>query len=1733
MMPHSPKKHFAAASRYFHYLAVLLFTVLLLWPASPAMAVPASPEPVEVVQPDGTKVKICLRGDEYFSWKETTTGYAVVKDESDGYWMYAKPVPGKPEFEAIPGARAGTVDPATLGLKKHDLPDRKVLREHVQKQKSAVEGTSGKQSTSNVVPTDAQSVPAAKSKEEPPLDEPPPEEPSHPVPAVGNESAIKNIVILACFSNHWDEANGTVLPAYGRTDTNEYARLFNEPGYSDDGANGSFRDYYYEVSYGKLEIDSVLTVWVKLPREEAYYHDNQRTLAADAIDAAEAAGFDFSQGDTDGDGWVDCLDIIHSGFGEEAGGGLYPDWVWSVQGGMSSVKTLDGVSMKLYHTEPAFRGKSGTGITRIGVICHETGHFFGLPDLYDYSSETKGVGHWCMMAGGIWNDSGITPAHFSAWCKVFLGFAQTVPVHSENGISLSRVEDNPVVGLMRDGMSGNEYFLLENRAKTGFDNTDSIYPGLVVYHIYGDSNNNDKDKRPHPVVKIEEADGNDSLGMPKSASSEAGDVWTSTSGLDGGFRDQTGSTNTSAMIYQNDVFYSRTNNIASYTYNRLSNFSAAGDTMTFDAATLIPAAPDQIALASTVFDVSWAACSEATTYEIQEGTNVTLTGFFDGAEDEYAMHENWYFGGGAQRVETNASYSGTSCFEMLYERSLNMMTSRKPFKVQAGTEISFRVLSHISSGNGYLKCQISNDAGDTWYTLGFYDGSINTWPLESFDYSDISALGISLNDSCLLRFVADIENTSGWSSFPAWGFALDDISITSTEIAGYGNWTTLDDNVITNTYEISAKPEGTYSYRIQAYVNDAWQGFGPVGETTLQGNQAPVWTANPVTGAEAYAGADYNSSLVSLVTDEINDTITFSKISGPTWLTVNADGTIAGTPQASADGANTFTVRATDGSGAYTDATLLIFVRSPQAHWALNESVGPTLYDSVGGFDGTAQGSLLYSQTGVPGAAAGNSAVYFSGSSTGVSFPALNVASNTMTITAMIKCNGIQDYYPGIVSWSSGSTNIVLGFGDSNNRLTFMRNSSVYSSSTLVVPEDQWVFTAVSISPSSTVLYMATNSTLSSYATSRTDPADTVFTSAGSIGNSPFGRFDGTIDDVSIYNTALSATQIGQLAASAFTAVPYVDIISPAGETTLVEPASFHLEASITDNGHTVSTVQFYQGASLLAEMTSPPYSTTVSNLALGTYTFSAKAVYDGGNVVGSTSTVVNVVQPETAALQSSPLGSNLVAYLPFDSDYSDYSGQGNDPALSNSNVRAAGFLGANAYVLTNSGYLSFGMDEDFHFPHTTEGDATSFSISFWAKNPSGSYTGEPVFISNQDWADDGNTGWALASGSSSDYFQMNFKESNANLRHYDSASAPGSDWHHYLVVFTRDATRTCITYIDGAEVDSRTMFATGVNIDDAGLPVNIGQDGTGTGTRGTWNGALMDDVAFWRRTVTATEAAAIYAAGTNGIAMAYAQAAPVITNFTADLTLPYNASTNLSVGVLSGSTPTYQWRIGGSVINDATNRTLAVTNNASPATNSYDVIVSNSNGSTTSQVVVVTMHGAPSVGNVTVYRETNAVLKVTDTMLLANSSDPENSALSVVWVSEASTHGGTVELSGQWITYIPPTGYNVADAFSFRVRNAFGNEADGTVTVLMDTSGHEGSDLNIESATVTGSNVLIRIAGIPGRTFDVQHATVLTPVPDWGTIGSTTIGSLGYSVFTNAPPPEGSVHFYRTIEQE
>lgn len=87
-------------------------------------------------------------------------------------------------------------------------------------------------------------------------------------------------------------------------------------------------------------------------------------------------------------------------------------------------------------------------------------------------------------------------------------------------------------------------------------------------------------------------------------------------------------------------------------------------------------------------------------------------------------------------------------------------------------------------------------------------------------------------------------------------------------------------------------------------------------------NAAPYFLSNPIFKPDIAAGSAINASLAADAGDWEGDSLTFSRISGPAWLTVAANGTLSGPAPASARGLNTYTVSVTDAAGGTNTATL-------------------------------------------------------------------------------------------------------------------------------------------------------------------------------------------------------------------------------------------------------------------------------------------------------------------------------------------------------------------------------------------------------------------------------------------------------------------------------------------------------------------------------------------------------------------------------------------------------------------------------------------------------------------------------------------------------------------------------------------------------------------------------------------------------------------------------------------
>ena len=164
----------------------------------------------------------------------------------------------------------------------------------------------------------------------------------------------------------------------------------------------------------------------------------------------------------------------------------------------------------------------------------------------------------------------------------------------------------------------------------------------------------------------------------------------------------------------------------------------------------------------------------------------------------------------------------------------------------------------------------------------------------------------------------------------------------------YGNWGWL----MVDNIAIPGVIVATSTFRASSYA------------TKASSNNAPIFVANPMFAGGAREGIPYASqTLAGRVTNvQDGDAVTYSKISGPSWLAVASNGVLSGTPPAGSAGLNTFVVRATNRELLNTGATLQISVSGMPLLWTRTNVgrgmlSGSTVY-KAGTFHQSGSGSL-------------------------------------------------------------------------------------------------------------------------------------------------------------------------------------------------------------------------------------------------------------------------------------------------------------------------------------------------------------------------------------------------------------------------------------------------------------------------------------------------------------------------------------------------------------------------------------------------------------------------------------------------------------------------------------------------------------------------------------------------------------------------------------------------------
>jgi M6 family metalloprotease-like protein len=214
--------------------------------------------------------------------------------------------------------------------------------------------------------------------------------------------------------------------------------------------------FYQEISYGDLTVQGDVYGWTQMPNPDVYYEGGCNATCAQApleeflIACLEDndPNVDFGQYDSDGpdgipnsgddDGFVDFAAFVQP----EEGGECGTTNIWSHRWTMTASGTgpwtsndpsANGgyIQVEDYVIQPAYNCTlSGGGVIPIGVFCHEFGHTFGIPDLYDTDSSSEGLGEWCLMSSGNYNASE-SPSHMSIWTKNELGWTDLEVVSSK------------------------------------------------------------------------------------------------------------------------------------------------------------------------------------------------------------------------------------------------------------------------------------------------------------------------------------------------------------------------------------------------------------------------------------------------------------------------------------------------------------------------------------------------------------------------------------------------------------------------------------------------------------------------------------------------------------------------------------------------------------------------------------------------------------------------------------------------------------------------------------------------------------------------------------------------------------------------------------------------------------------------------------------------------------------------------------------------------------------------------------------------------------------------------------------------------------------------------------------------------------------------------------------------------------------------------------------------------
>jgi M6 family metalloprotease-like protein len=782
-----------------HTVTVATLAASLL--AAPVWAVPAKRITRSVTQSDGSVIQVTLVGDEFCHYYVTEDNLPV-REGKDGFYYYIEG-----DSLTISTVEAHAVKARKRAERKYVKKNAEATRQHLQNYIKRVRENKASLRNTLSMPT-VQEVGTLTTDEE--------ETPEQPRKAAPRKAAVEgNRKALVILVNYKD------LPMVHTQ--NEFYRMHNEEGYSDNGSVGSVREYFKDQSRGKFDVQFDVVGPYTLSQNWRYYgkndsYGNDQNAGELIKEACQLANNDvnFADYDWDGDGEVESVYVYYAGYSEAEGASSLTVWphAWTLTETLGSSIKLDGVKVDNYACSSELMGTAGNVMEGMGTFCHEFSHVLGLPDFYDTEyNGGYGMQSWDIMDQGSYNANGYIPPCYSALELWSMGWSIPTLLDSSTRVkNMASITDQGETFVLYNDAVANEFYLLENRQQKKWDKALAGH-GLLISHVDYDetawNENTINNVASHQRYSVIPADNS------TSDFTVAGDVYPGSSG-------NTALTNLSkpaATLFNNNTDGTK------YMNKPITNITENDGIISFDFMQDKELTAPQVLEPSQVqadgFVANWSAVDEASEYWVELCTSIPDT------VSAFLVYEDFRnFPEGNKLIPTNVT------------ASLDKYTMYSGWTGQNVFVLNGQTLLGTSSVSGWLqtpmlttktglyyivfKVKPYNTNGiEVKYTVDIYDKNNEKMTSGSFSATEekITALTLNYGEPCSIRItpatrsyisVLEVLSTNDGSSTTEGGEVVGTYSTTDTH------------------YTFTGLTESRYYYRVKALSSEGaspWSAF--------------------------------------------------------------------------------------------------------------------------------------------------------------------------------------------------------------------------------------------------------------------------------------------------------------------------------------------------------------------------------------------------------------------------------------------------------------------------------------------------------------------------------------------------------------------------------------------------------------------------------------------------------------------------------------------------------------------------------------------------------------------------------------------------------------------------------------------------------------------------------------------------------------------------------------------